>query len=115
MSKVGFTNRIFRSGKMPWLDYIFIKKPLRQLVQGGSTGTVARFARARLDERLPQVSTFKAVNNASPSRRDFLARFLEAKQDHPNIINDNQIFSYTVSNINASSNTTAISIRAILY
>lgn len=99
---------------MPWLDYLFIKNPLRQLVQGGSTGAVARFARARLDERLRQsVSTFKAP--ATSSRRDFLSRFLEAKQEHPQIVNDNQVFSYTVSNMNAGSDTTAISLRAILY
>jgi cytochrome P450 len=100
---------------MPWLDYVFIKNPLRQLVQGGSTGAVARFARARLDERLQARSEPKNNDPSSPLRKDFLARFLDAQRVHPDIVTDNQVFSYTVSNMNAGSDTTAISLRAILY
>jgi cytochrome P450 len=95
---------------MPWLDYLLIKNPLRGLFRGGSTGAVARFARARVDERLNQKGAPMAC-----AQRDFLARFLEAKHEHPNIVNDNQVFSYTVSNMNAGSDTTAISLRAIIY
>ncbi|CAG7935807.1 unnamed protein product [Penicillium nalgiovense] len=98
-------------GQMPWLDYLFIKNPLRSLLGGGSTGAVARFARARLDERLNQQSTSPVANK----HKDFLDRFLEAKKEHPTIVNDNQVFSYTISNMNAGSDTTAISLRAILY
>ncbi|XHF97869.1 hypothetical protein AWENTII_001444 [Aspergillus wentii] len=99
-------------GQMPWLDYIFIKNPLKQPLQGGSTTAVARFARARLNERLENKNT-----DTSPQRqtKDFLARFLEAKTEYPDIVDDAQVFSYTVSNINAGSDTTAISLRAILY
>lgn len=113
---VSFTERP-QIGQMPWLDYVFIKNPLRQLVQGGSTGAVARFARARLNERLQQTRSESKNTNipATPSHKDFLARFLDAKQEHPKIVSDNQVFSYTVSNMNAGSDTTAISLRAILY
>ncbi|CEJ56131.1 Putative Cytochrome P450 [Penicillium brasilianum] len=103
-------------GQMPWLDYIFIKNPLRQLIQGGSTGAVARFARARLDERLTHSkSGAEEARDPTKTHRDFLSRFLEAKKEHPEIVTDNQVFSYTVSNVNAGSDTTAISLRAILY
>ncbi|KGO65675.1 Cytochrome P450 [Penicillium italicum] len=98
-------------GQMPWLDYLFIKNPLKSLFGGGSTGAVARFARARLDERLNQKSTSPVANK----KKDFMDRFLEAKNEHPKIVTDNQVFSYTVSNMNAGSDTTAISLRAILY
>ncbi|KAJ5375210.1 hypothetical protein N7517_007216 [Penicillium concentricum] len=98
-------------GQMPWLDYLFIKNPLRSFFKGGSTGAVARFACARIDERLNQKGTLPAVN----TQKDFLDRFLEAKKEHPTIVNDNQVFSYTISNMNAGSDTTAISLRAILY
>lgn len=102
---------------MPWLDYLFIKNPLRQFIQGGSTGAVARFARARLDERLQQTSSESKNGNVPSSQlhKDFLARFLDAKRDYADIVTDNQVFSYTVSNMNAGSDTTAISLRAILY
>ncbi|KAJ6163409.1 hypothetical protein N7497_003388 [Penicillium chrysogenum] len=87
------------------------ENPLRSLFGGGSTGAVARFARARLDERLNQQRT----SPAAKTHKDFLDRFLEAKKEHPTIVNDNQVFSYTISNMNAGSDTTAISLRAILY
>jgi len=107
---------MFQVGQVPWLDYVFIKNPLRQLVQGASTGAVARFARARLDERLRHRSESKNTNDPSTlSHKDFLARFLDAKQEHPDVVTDNQVFSYTVSNMNAGSDTTAIALRAILY
>jgi cytochrome P450 len=99
---------------MPWLDYIFVKNPLKQLLQGGSTTSVARFARTRLNERLQQAGE-KTESMPSAPRRDFLTRFLEAKNDYPSVVDDAQVFSYTVSNMNAGSDTTAISLRAILY
>ncbi|RJE19637.1 Cytochrome P450 [Aspergillus sclerotialis] len=86
-------------GQMPWLDYLFIKNPLRQFLQGGSTGAVARFARERLNERLHQPK----------------ARQETAKEEFPDTVDDTQVFSYTVSNMNAGSDTTAIALRAILY
>ena len=101
---------------MPWLDYVFIKNPLRQFMLGGSTGSIARFARDRMQERLSVSGEGKADLGPSPiDRKDFLSRFLEAKDTSPHVVDDGQVFSYTVSNINAGSDTTAISLRAILY
>ncbi|KAF5015492.1 hypothetical protein F66182_13162, partial [Fusarium sp. NRRL 66182] len=103
-------------GQMPWLDYIFIKNPLRRLIAGGPTGAVAQFARTRLDERLMHLeSKAKQAEDSTLSHRDFLARVLEAKKEHPEVVTDYQVFSYTISNMNAGSDTTAISLRAILY
>ena len=98
---------------MPWLDDILKKNPLWQLIRGGSTGAVARFARDRMHERLSQPDS-KSDDNAG-RQKDFLTRFLEAKSTHPDVVNDSQVFSYTVSNVNAGSDTTAISLRAVLY
>ena len=97
---------------MPWLDYVFVKNPMRAKLFGAQTGPVARFARDRLNERLTQnekTSTF------SKQPKDFLTRFLEAKVTHPDIVDDKQVFSYTVTNMFAGSDTTAISLRAVLY
>lgn len=108
--------RTLQIGQMPWLDYIFIKNPLRRLIAGGPTGAVAQFARTRLDERLMHLeSKAKQAEDSTLSHRDFLARFLEAKKEHPEVVTDYQVFSYTISNMNAGSDTTAISLRAILY
>lgn len=48
-------------------------------------------------------------------RKDFLGAFLQAKQDHPDVVTDRQVLSYANSNVFAGSDTTAISLRAILY
>ncbi|KAL1857884.1 hypothetical protein Plec18170_003108 [Paecilomyces lecythidis] len=98
-----------KTGQMPWLDYLQVKNPVRQLLHGGSTTAVAQFAKNRLQERLSQSGT------KSNARRDFLSRFFEAQVDHPKVVNDRQVLSYTITNVNAGSDTTAISLRAILY
>ncbi|OTA63622.1 cytochrome P450 [Hypoxylon sp. EC38] len=99
-------------GQMPWLDQLMMKNPVRRMLGGGSTGPAAKFARKRLDERLNLKSN---GGNEPQDRRDFLSRFLEAKKTHPQTVNDAQVLSYTISNVNAGSDTTAISLRAVLY
>ncbi|RAK98280.1 cytochrome P450 [Aspergillus ibericus CBS 121593] len=99
-------------GQMPWLDNVLQKNPLWQLIRGGSTGAIARFARDRMHERLSQSDSRP---NTPRRQKDFLTRFLEAKTTHPNIVDDTRVFAYTVSNVNAGSDTTAISLRAVLY
>lgn len=97
---------------MPWLDYLFIKNPIRVKLFGGKTGPVAQFARDRLNERLNQD---EKIPKSSNEPKDFLTRFLEAKTTHSDIVDDRQVFSYTVTNMFAGSDTTAISLRAVLY
>lgn len=48
-------------------------------------------------------------------RKDFLSAFLKAQKDHPEIVSDRQVLSYSNSNIFAGSDTTAISLRAVLW
>ncbi|KAG7057536.1 cytochrome P450 [Colletotrichum scovillei] len=98
-------------GQIPWLDHLFIKNPIKRKFGGGSTGAVAQFARQCLEERL-QRPEGKIEN---PSHRDFLTRFLETKKTYPQVVDDRQVFSWTLSNVNAGSDTTAISLRAVLY
>lgn len=97
---------------MPWLDYVFVKNPIRAKLFGAQTGPVARFARDRLNERLNQN---EKTSTSSKQPKDFLTRFLDAKITHPETVDDKQVFSYTVTNMFAGSDTTAISLRAVLY
>ncbi|KAE9363577.1 cytochrome P450 [Stipitochalara longipes BDJ] len=101
-----------KTGQMPWTDYLFVKNPVRAWLFGAKTAPIAQFARDRLGERLYQ-NEKKAESAKQP--RDFLTRFLEAKTTHPDIVDDKQVFSYTVTNMFAGSDTTAISLRAVLY
>lgn len=62
--------------------------------------------------------TLDLVNDrlAHPSeRQDFLDMFLQAKEEYPGLVNDRQVTSYSVTNIFAGSDTTAISLRSVFY
>lgn len=93
---------------MPLLDKIFKKNPvLSKLLK--PTGKVAQFAQERLKERLENPKTADAPD------RDFLDRFLEAREKYPDVVTEQQVLSYTITNVFAGSDTTAISLRAVLY
>lgn len=48
-------------------------------------------------------------------RKDFMSRFIAAKKTHANIVDDSQVVAYTLNNVLAGSDTTAISLRSMLY
>lgn len=100
-------------GQLPALDHLLKKNPLRHLLLGASaTGPVARFARACLEERLREEEGEKGGGGR---KQDFMARFFAARATHPTIVDDAQVFSYVVTNVFAGSDTTAISLRAVIY
>lgn len=51
--------------------------------------------------------------NAPP--RDFIARFLEAKEKDPDLLNDRNMLGFVGSNLQAGSDTTAIVLRTVMY
>lgn len=107
---------------MPFLDRLFLKNPLRlrasQVGLISSSTPVAMFARDRVASR-PDVEQGqeKATKrpDGKPERRDFLSRFNEAHQKDPEFITRERVLALTVANMFAGSDTTAISLRAILY
>ncbi|KAJ3469877.1 hypothetical protein MRS44_003942 [Fusarium solani] len=102
-------------GQMPWLDHWMKKNPILSRFSG-STGAVAKFAIDRLRERF---STQPEIGDASDGKGkktlDFVDRFVRAKETHPETVNDGQVLSYMITNMFAGSDTTAISLRAIMY
>ena len=46
---------------------------------------------------------------------DFLDKFIEAKSTHPDIVDDGQVISYLMINMITGADTTAITIRSVLY
>ena len=57
----------------------------------------------------------KAAPDHDPNNPDFLDKFIEAKTTHPDIVDDGQIISYLMINMIAGADTTAITIRSVLY
>ncbi|KAI5810819.1 pisatin demethylase [Pyronema omphalodes] len=94
-------------GQMPWLDYILRTNPIIRLISA-PTSYVVRFAQNRLSERLIQGSE-------KPPTNDFLSKFLAAHTKDPISAPKSHVFAWTVSNVNAGSDTTAISLRSIFY
>lgn len=102
-------------GQLPWLDHWLKKNPIWSWLTQ-PTGPVARFAQERLLERLGgETGKSPVVGEQSRTTTDFVDRFLAAKETHPDVVDDKQVLSYMITNMFAGSDTTAISLRAILY
>ena len=97
-------------GQYPILDYFFDKNPVYR-IGPPSFGTVTNISIQHLVDRLQN----KDTEYHDPSKPDFLDKFIEAKQSHPDIVNDMQIVSYLMINMIAGADTTAITINAALY
>lgn len=102
-------------GQLPGLDQLLKKNPVLSYF-ASTTGPVAAFARTRLQERLI------AEQKQEPARTkkrthglDFVDKFLHAKKLYPEVVDDGQVLSYMITNMFAGSDTTAISLRAVLY
>ena len=105
-------------GQIPFLDGLLVKNPIRLWCSDhgllNSNTAVVDFAKVRVAAR--QESPKKMVGSTAPAKRkDFLTRFLEAKEKDPNFIDDQRVLALTVANMFAGSDTTAITLRAIFY
>ncbi|KAI8963195.1 cytochrome P450 [Daldinia sp. FL1419] len=115
-------------GQIPWLDLVFLKNPIYlKLSQWGfidATFPVARFARARMAERLgPNLSgdptkpllPVSTEGKAEPKSPDLLSKFLAAHDARPDFMNDTLVQTMAVSMAFAGSETTAISLASVFY
>lgn len=107
---------------MPFLDRVFLKNPIRILLSKSglinANTYMVQFARKRLAERIDPESgeTKKASSEQSDYvRNDFLSRFLAAHEKDGSFITNDRVLALTVANIFAGSDTTAISLRAVIY
>ncbi|OAA59630.1 pisatin demethylase [Niveomyces insectorum RCEF 264] len=110
-------------GQIPLLDRLFLKNPIYlKLSQYGfidSTFPVARFARARMAERLPDIVEGKGPILPTKAEKtptvDLLSKFLAAKEARPEFMTDTLVQTMAVSMAFAGSETTAISLSAVFY
>ncbi|KAL9943425.1 hypothetical protein ACHAPW_007682 [Verticillium nonalfalfae] len=112
-------------GQIPFLDLLLLKNPVYlKLSQWGlidSTFPVARFARARMSERLPalldQEKPLLPVTAAAKQKQqpDLLSKFLAARESRPEFMSDTLVQTMAVSMAFAGSETTAITLSAVFY
>ena len=101
-------------GQMPFLDHLLQKNPvvllLDKLGVGGFGFPVAIFAKKRVLEKTQNAST-----ELSAKRPDLLTMFLKAQKDRPDFMTDQRVLTMAVSMSFAGSDTTSISLGAVLY
>ncbi|KKY29023.1 putative cytochrome p450 [Phaeomoniella chlamydospora] len=111
----GFFDYAAVTGQLPILDRLLQKNPimlfLNSLGIASSSGTaVVNFAKERMAERF---GAPEKVDEKGPS--DLLHKFLEAKQSHPEVMDDQRVLTMSVSMAFAGSETTGISLSALFY
>lgn len=115
-------------GQMPWLDYLLAKNRfwghLFSKDKLGISKFVLGYLQPRIDEaRLRQKhqqsqAQALATTSAKPeveTRADFCAKFIAAADKYEGSIPPSQLLGWSLSNINAGSDTTAITLRAIFH
>ncbi|KAK0641271.1 cytochrome P450-like protein [Cercophora newfieldiana] len=116
-------------GQIPILDRLILKNPIYlKLSQWGfidATFPVARFARARMAERLDSDAAAAAAEKQPllPTSEkppvvkspDLLSKFLAAREARPDFMTDTLVQTMAVSMAFAGSETTAISLSAVFY
>ena len=96
-------------GQMPWIfwlnDYL---TPMfgNRLGIAARHGSIRKFAARQVDGR---------KEKDQGQYQDLLSRLFEVNKEKPNEMNDNAVLSMATSNIFAGSDTTAISLRSIIY
>jgi cytochrome P450 len=104
------------------LDLLLLKNPLYLLASKwgliDATFPVARFAQNRMAERYPASKTPDVLPSTEPKvtmKPDLLSKFIQAKTDRPEFMNDSLVMTMAVSMAFAGSETTAISLSAVFY
>ena len=95
------------------MDWVLKTNPITNYF-GERSSSFATFSAGLIKKRLAQLQDL-AEKGLDPGPRNFIDRFLEAQKAHPGVIDDRQVVVYTLTNIVAGADTTAISLRAIIY
>ncbi|KIW40987.1 uncharacterized protein PV06_06586 [Exophiala oligosperma] len=115
-------------GQMPWLDYLLAKNRwwghLFSRDKMGVSKFVLSFLQPRIDEAALRRRERKKDDNddddadvttSTDHRKDFTAKFIAASERYSGKIPPSQLLGWSLSNINAGSDTTAITLRAIFH
>jgi cytochrome P450 len=113
---------MYQIGQIPILDLFFLKNPIYLLFAKwgfvDATFPVARFAQNRMAERFPSNPVDSILPSTEPKsamKPDLLSKFIQAKIDRPEFMNDSLVMTMAVSMAFAGSETTAISLSSVFY
>jgi cytochrome P450 len=94
---------------MPFLDFLLDKNPIYRLGPP-SLGNIQRVALERIAARVQGKD-----RDYNPAVPDYLHHFLEARKENPVLVDDGMLLGYLFINLVAGADTTALSIRAVIY
>ncbi|KKY30492.1 putative pisatin demethylase [Diaporthe ampelina] len=105
------------AGNIPWIEKFWAKNPIVSRLSPTKTAPLITFALARARERTSATADGDKSSDASSqyNSRDFISRFLEARAKDPARIPEWFVTAWTLSNLQAGSDTTAITLRAVIY
>ncbi|KAK3318887.1 cytochrome P450 [Apodospora peruviana] len=95
--------------QMPFLDYWLDKNPIVRIGPANLTN-VTRIAFESLMARIQGKDA-----NYDPKTHDYLQYFIESKKKNPELVDDGTIMEYLLVNLIAGADTTAVTIRSIIY
>lgn len=95
-------------GMIPVLDK-FLDKNAVYRIGPPTFGAITNLGLGHLMGRM------KGEDNHDAAKPDFLDRYLEAQQQYPEVVDVYRILSYLLVNIAAGADTTAVSLRSIMY
>lgn len=97
-----------------WHKWLFT---MYQWLSSSASGLahVGIFTRKRVDARIASDSSATKNSRISTEPEDFLSKLLTLRANDPEKIGKNEIFSVCFANIGAGSDTTSISLNAVLY
>ncbi|KAL4897955.1 pisatin demethylase [Aspergillus ambiguus] len=102
-------------GQMPWLDKLFHKNPvigfISRLFWKPRMSSILRFSLDQIQSRKKELQDHPEKRD---QRRDFLTRFLNIQANSPNIP-DLWVIGWCQQNVQAGSDSTAITLTAVLY
>ncbi|EXJ74852.1 uncharacterized protein A1O5_01548 [Cladophialophora psammophila CBS 110553] len=93
-------------GQMPWLDFLLAKNRFWGSAFSKDKLGVSRFVLKFLKPR---------IDEADRDRTDFTAKFISASDKYHGSIPQSQLLGWSLSNVNAGSDTSAITLRAIFH
>lgn len=104
---------------VPWLDKVLKKNPLvmwlgRMGLFNSVTATVP-IAQRQIAQKSRHFKPLDEAMKSGRARVDLLTRFLQAKVDYPEIIDDRAVLGLTLSIVNAGSGTVSTTLSAVMY
>lgn len=112
----GSLTRNKQAGNIPWIEKFWVKNPIVSRLTPTKTAPLITFALARAHERTSATGDEEKLSLSSQyNSRDFISRFLEARARDPARIPEWFVTAWTLSNLQAGSDTTAITLRAVIY